>query len=397
VSAVCGQRPAVTRRRTGSGRQARRRVPVRSADADEQQNTAAVALRGRPRVERDSEQHSQLPYVVPSMCAPLSAIAVTRRRAGSGCQARWRVLVRHVLEQRGTAALALRGRPRVANAIGQNPQLQPVVPTVRESNALPIAQPSPRRHARMTIPLTAPSVILSRRAIESPLGGSCSTMGDLREERAPAAPEGRGHPRPFLSLADAQLAAAERGGVCLSDTYSNCKTPLWWRCAAGHEWSTAVDNVRNHGTWCPQCAVRGPPPLSIADAQSAAAKLGGVCLSDTYANSKTPLLWRCAAGHEWSAPFRNVRTDGTWCPQCARRGRPPLTLADAQAVAVKRGGVCLSDTYSNRKTPLRWRCAAGHEWRAPLVKIRNCRRWCPLCAKAANRRQRNHRRAAKHA
>jgi hypothetical protein len=198
-----------------------------------------------------------------------------------------------------------------------------------------------------------------------------------------------------LSLADAQAAAAKLGGVCLSDTYANNKTPLMWRCGAGHEWRTTLSKIRNGRRWCPQCARRCRTSLSIADAQSAAAERGGVCLSDTYSNCMTPLRWRCAAGHEWSATFNNVRTHGSWCPQCA--GVAPLSLADAQAAAVKLGGECLSDAYSNSKTPLRWRCAAGHEWRAPLVKIRSCRRWCPLCAKAANRRQRNHRRAAKHA
>jgi hypothetical protein len=200
-----------------------------------------------------------------------------------------------------------------------------------------------------------------------------------------------------LSLADAQSAAAMRGGVCVSDTYSNNKTPLRWRCGAGHEWDAPLDTIRTQGSWCPQCA--GCGPLSLADAQAAAAKRGGVCLSDTYANRMALLRWRCASGHEWSAPLRSVRNDGTWCARCARRGRLPLTLADAQAAAVKLGGVCLSDPLArmNGRTPLRWRCAAGHEWRAPLAKIRNSRQWCQRCAKAADQRPRNHRRAAKHA
>jgi hypothetical protein len=200
-----------------------------------------------------------------------------------------------------------------------------------------------------------------------------------------------------LSLADAQSAAAKLGGVCLSDTYTNSKTPLLWRCEAGHEWSAPFRNVRTNGTWCPRCARRGQPPLALADAQSAAVELGGVCLSDTYSNCMTPLLWRCAAGHEWSSSLRNVRNCGTWCPQCARLGRAPLTLADAQAAAAMHGGACLSDTYSSNTAPLRWRCAAGHEWRAPLVKIRNCRQWCRLCAKVTHRRPRNHRRVARRA
>jgi Probable Zinc-ribbon domain len=114
-------------------------------------------------------------------------------------------------------------------------------------------------------------------------------MGDLRAERAPAAPVGRGHPRPILTLTDAQSAAAKRGGVCLSDPLArmNSKTSLQWRCGAGHEWDASLNSVRNHGTWCPQCA--GIATLSLADACSVAAERGGVCLSDTYSNCRTPL------------------------------------------------------------------------------------------------------------
>ncbi|WP_370037233.1 zinc-ribbon domain-containing protein [Nocardioides sp.] len=36
--------------------------------------------------------------------------------------------------------------------------------------------------------------------------------------------------------------------------YSNRKA--WWRCSAGHEWESTVNN-RTHGQGCPECAERG--------------------------------------------------------------------------------------------------------------------------------------------
>jgi hypothetical protein len=65
-------------------------------------------------------------------------------------------------ERQDTAAVALRGRPRVARAIGQNPQLSPVVPAVRESNAPAAAQPPTRCEARMTTHRQRSAVFLSR-------------------------------------------------------------------------------------------------------------------------------------------------------------------------------------------------------------------------------------------
>ena len=39
-----------------------------------------------------------------------------------------------------------------------------------------------------------------------------------------------------------------------------------------------------------------------------------------------------------------------------------LTIEQMQALAKKRGGVCLSKRYDGTHTKLRWRCAEGHEW-----------------------------------
>lgn len=46
--------------------------------------------------------------------------------------------------------------------------------------------------------------------------------------------------------------AASRGGKCLSDHYTNCRTKLKWQCGEGHEWDTKPVIVAG-GSWCPHC------------------------------------------------------------------------------------------------------------------------------------------------
>src|SRR5690606_41838204 len=87
-----------------------------------------------------------------------------------------------------------------------------------------------------------------------------------------------------------------------------------------------------------------------------------------------PLRWRCAEGHEWTASGTSVKTAGSWCPTCAGVTGP--TLAALREHARRRGGRCLATEYRRGQDPLRWRCAQGHEWSAPWVRIRGGQ-WCP--------------------
>jgi len=40
----------------------------------------------------------------------------------------------------------------------------------------------------------------------------------------------------------------------VSRKFKNTVTHLWWECADGHQWRATPKNVRQHGTWCPDCA-----------------------------------------------------------------------------------------------------------------------------------------------
>lgn len=113
----------------------------------------------------------------------------------------------------------------------------------------------------------------------------------------------------------------------------------------------------------------GRPRLTIRDARAAAARHGGECLSaeEECQGSKSVLRWRCAELHEWRAALTSVRNIGTWCPRCARPGRPRLDPEEAYEEARARGGSCLSaraDFAGGAKSSLLWRCGEGHEWKA---------------------------------
>jgi len=191
-----------------------------------------------------------------------------------------------------------------------------------------------------------------------------------------------------LKLEEMREIARQRSGMCLSATYKNGRTPLLWVCKFGHRWKACAANVksgrRRKGSWCRECYKwrrRFHAKLSIDAVRELAIGRGGACLSEEYMGSKVKLVWKCEFGHRWQAAPSYV-IQGTWCPACARNQR--LTLRQFQELAFKRGGFCLSEEYLNERTPLRWRCAHGHEWQTAQDKIRRGS-WCPVCVRIARR------------
>jgi len=64
--------------------------------------------------------------------------------------------------------------------------------------------------------------------------------------------------KPTLELADLRAAALFRGGACLSDAWDgDLFSPLEWRCARGHTFTARPNTVLKAGHWCPECV---PPP-----------------------------------------------------------------------------------------------------------------------------------------
>lgn len=185
-----------------------------------------------------------------------------------------------------------------------------------------------------------------------------------------------GRARPKLTLADMHAAAQENGGKCLSTFYKNSEAKLLWECAEGHRWMTNAHTIRK-GAWCPRCKADSQKN-TIADMVALAAKHGGRCISKQYINNATPLLWKCDRGHRWKAQPANI-TMGEWCPTCAHE-RHRLKLDDLKKLARSRKGKCLATHYHCNDEKLLWECAEGHRWKAQTNNVRSGS-WCPQCAR----------------
>ncbi len=109
--------------------------------------------------------------------------------------------------------------------------------------------------------------------------------------------------------------AAGHGGQCLSEIYVNCDTPLRWRCTSGHEWEAKPRHI-NQQRWCKQCVIDKRRRVELDLLRAIAAERGGLCLSDTYVDNRTKLTWQCENGHVWKAPPTNIKSAGHWCRQC---------------------------------------------------------------------------------
>lgn len=116
--------------------------------------------------------------------------------------------------------------------------------------------------------------------------------------------------------------------------------------------------------------------LSIEEMKRLAKSRSGKCLSTKYTNNLTKLKWQCKKGHVWEAMPINVKNNNQWCPVCA--GNKKLNISDMRMLAKSKEGKCLSKTYINARTKLKWQCKEGHTWEAIPYSI-NKGTWCSIC------------------
>jgi hypothetical protein len=117
---------------------------------------------------------------------------------------------------------------------------------------------------------------------------------------------------------------------------------------------------------------------ALNELRAIAKKRHGKCLSETYLGNSTHLLWECQKGHRWEATPSNVKNNRSWRPFCAHNRR--LSIEDMRKLAREQGGRCLSDTYTNQTKKLLWECSARHRWKATPLNIKRGR-WCPVCSR----------------
>ncbi len=120
------------------------------------------------------------------------------------------------------------------------------------------------------------------------------------------------------TIEEMQCFAQSKGGICLSSKYIECKSNLLWQCSGGHKWEARPDNIVQ-GKWCPFCSHiktgNRCRKYTIEDIQKIAQSRGGKCLSKSYINMNTKMKWQCLNNHEWTTVLSSI-VRGSWCPHC---------------------------------------------------------------------------------
>jgi hypothetical protein len=176
-----------------------------------------------------------------------------------------------------------------------------------------------------------------------------------------------------LNIIDMQNIASGFGGKCLSKEYENSLGSLKWMCKRGHTWDNSYNHVRE-GKWCRQCLKND---LWLDKLKVIAEKNGGKCLSEIYINYGSKLKFQCAEGHNLLLAPQSVFI-GHWCRECYFEKKRTKTFDKFKAIALKKGGKCLSLKYDSKNRKLKWECKKGHKWSANTMRIGQGL-WCPKC------------------
>lgn len=187
----------------------------------------------------------------------------------------------------------------------------------------------------------------------------------------------------------AQNHAKSLGGQCLSKDYIRASHKMLWQCSSNHNWEATYSQIMGKKkNWCPECSrQKRLKYTNLTAAIEHAKKMGGKCLSVEYKNTSEKLMWHCgnSVHKNWLASFESIiGKHKSWCPECAneKRGKFHLLkngLYEAQQYAISRGGECLSTKYINAKSPMKWKCGAGHIWESDKDHLVNRKRWCKEC------------------
>ncbi|RHZ66588.1 hypothetical protein Glove_306g13 [Diversispora epigaea] len=140
---------------------------------------------------------------------------------------------------------------------------------------------------------------------------------------------------------------------------------MLWECNKNHQWTAKFRHIKNQGSWCPYCAGQAKNTLDIA---------------------------------KQIAYERNIKNQGTWCRLCSQIRSHSIEDCKKYAskmngeclsteyknyvkqIAYSRNGKCLSTEYKNCYTKLLWSCAKNHKWYTTFNSVKNGNSWCPYCA-----------------
>lgn len=164
-----------------------------------------------------------------------------------------------------------------------------------------------------------------------------------------------------------------KGWELLSDSYANSRDKLEFRCCNGHTHQIAWGSFQQ-GTGCGQCD--GTFRKTLEEISLSFESCGYTLLDDKYKNKDIPLKFQCDKGHIRSISWGSFR-NGARCADCSRNVRK--TIEDVRQSFNEIGWTLLSTEYNNAQERLDFRCNNGHVHSISWGKFQSGKR-CVYCS-----------------
>ncbi|MGJ3558829.1 hypothetical protein ACR6C2_07570 [Streptomyces sp. INA 01156] len=158
--------------------------------------------------------------------------------------------------------------------------------------------------------------------------------------------------------------------------YSNVNTRILVRCPKGHQRRPAPKKVLAGGGICATCVGRDTAATEARFRQLVADR-GGTVLG-AYSDTQVPVLICCSKGHENRVRPNSVLRGVGFCRTCAGVAKGISEPRFREAVAAQGGQVV--GAFTNMNTPVLVRCAKGHEARPRPTHVLQGIGICRTCA-----------------
>ncbi|WP_162238239.1 zinc-ribbon domain-containing protein [Agromyces sp. Leaf222] len=190
-----------------------------------------------------------------------------------------------------------------------------------------------------------------------------------------------------------QWDASKNGDLTPQDVVAGSERQVWWRCAHGHSYRTAVTN-RAAGRGCHYCTGQhvDPERTSLAAKRPDIAaiwhptKNGTLTPADVMPGSQKKVWWRCDNGHDYDGAIAS-RVKGVGCRYCSNRARSTTnTMAvarpdlAAQWHPTKNNTLTPADVVPGTSKRIWWICQHQHEWQVSGDNRVRQQTGCPYCS-----------------
>ncbi|MBV6762642.1 zinc-ribbon domain-containing protein [Rhodococcus opacus] len=166
---------------------------------------------------------------------------------------------------------------------------------------------------------------------------------------------------------------------------------VWWQCAEGHEWETAIRNRTAQGSGCPVCSgtrfLAGHNDFATTHPQLAREwnpQRNSITPNAIRATSQVAAWWICRKGHEYRMTVRVRVYSGSSCTVCKDHELRefPITLQYPHLSAEwdhLRNQRPLDSYAIHSRAKVWWKCSRGHDWEMAIGDRTARGRRCPTC------------------